>query len=320
MSQHKILVTFLLLCLSPVAAPAAPVRIVSANLCADQLLLQLAAPEHIAAVSHLSHDASLSYFVEEARLHTGTKGGIEEILALKPDLVILGPSAPGHATRQLLQSQGVRVEEITVPTTLSEVEQQIRNVAGWVDEQKKGNALIARMQAQILMTRLQSRELRGEARVAIYRNAGYSDGPGTLADDMIAKAGLRNYTPNAKTKGDSRIPLERLVSDPPDLLVIDAAGNEAPTLGKETLRHPALLAAINGRTLSVPVQLSICGNNLITKVAQAMVEALIEQRATNNFAALPTQKALSSSGLSRGSKAVDSVRVIRLRSSGQARG
>src|SRR5690348_12368289 len=72
-------------------ALAKPQRIVSLDLCTDQLLLELAPRAHIAAVTHLASDASVSAIPEKARGIPITHGAAEEVLAYDPDLILAGP-------------------------------------------------------------------------------------------------------------------------------------------------------------------------------------------------------------------------------------
>ena len=72
-------------------AVAKPKRIVSLDLCTDQLLIDLVPRERIAAVTHLAADASVSAIPEKARGLPITHGGAEDVLARDPDLILAGP-------------------------------------------------------------------------------------------------------------------------------------------------------------------------------------------------------------------------------------
>ena len=89
-------------------ADARPRRIVSINLCTDQLLLDLVPAERIAALSHLATDASVSATPEHAAGLPITHGGAEEVMALDPDLVVtVEYSTP--ASVAMLRRMGKRV-------------------------------------------------------------------------------------------------------------------------------------------------------------------------------------------------------------------
>src|SRR5579859_2649447 len=82
------LATFAALWLAP--GTAAGPRIVSMNLCTDQLLIPLADPEQILGLSRFSRDASQSFAADVARRYPTLSGGAEDVLVLKPDIVVAG--------------------------------------------------------------------------------------------------------------------------------------------------------------------------------------------------------------------------------------
>ncbi len=61
-----LLFLLLLLLPTPVSFAKPPARVVSINLCSDQLLLMLARPEQIASVSRLALEPNSSYMASEA--------------------------------------------------------------------------------------------------------------------------------------------------------------------------------------------------------------------------------------------------------------
>jgi iron complex transport system substrate-binding protein len=63
-------------------------RVMSLNLCADQLVLMLVPPSRIASVSFLSRASEKPLLTAEAAGVKVNYGTLEEVLAQKPDLVI----------------------------------------------------------------------------------------------------------------------------------------------------------------------------------------------------------------------------------------
>ncbi|MFM2128529.1 MAG: hypothetical protein RL477_75, partial [Pseudomonadota bacterium] len=85
--------------LGPCAAARAdkPQRIVSINLCTDQLAMLLVPAERIVSLSFLAADPASSAMAElGARFHLN-HGLAEEILPLDPDIVLAGPHGAGAA-------------------------------------------------------------------------------------------------------------------------------------------------------------------------------------------------------------------------------
>src|SRR6188508_3078471 len=93
-------IVFLLLA-SASAHAEAPRRVVSFNLCADQLVVALADAGQIAALSPYARDAHLSVVAEKAKAFPSIGWSAEGTVALGPDLVLVGPN-DRRETRQML--------------------------------------------------------------------------------------------------------------------------------------------------------------------------------------------------------------------------
>ena len=100
------------------AEPAHPKRIVSLNMCVDAILVELVAHDRIAALSHYARDPQRSTIAEIAQHLPITYETAEEVVALRPDLVLTSRhSAP--ATRNALRRVGIRFELFDVPSTIA---------------------------------------------------------------------------------------------------------------------------------------------------------------------------------------------------------
>ena len=87
-----------------------PQRIVSLNLCTDQLVLELVERPRIAMLSQLATDPLLSWRAAEARGVARFDGSVEAVMGLAPDLVLAGSLAPdGTFTVTLRPTQTLRV-------------------------------------------------------------------------------------------------------------------------------------------------------------------------------------------------------------------
>src|SRR3546814_11682404 len=69
-------------------AEAAPKRVASLNLCTDQLLLLLAAPEQIVSVTHLSHQQAETPLWKRPRNYEENDGSLLSVVVTSPTLVI----------------------------------------------------------------------------------------------------------------------------------------------------------------------------------------------------------------------------------------
>ena len=84
---------------SPAFAAGLP-RIVSMNVCTDQLLLPMADPAQILGLSRFARDGGQSWAAEQARRYPTLSGGAEDVLELKPDIVDAS-SFDKRSTREL---------------------------------------------------------------------------------------------------------------------------------------------------------------------------------------------------------------------------
>src|SRR6202166_3005055 len=115
---------------APALATGQP-RIASMNVCTDQLLITLADPEQILGLSRYSRDAWQSFAADDARRYPILSGGAEDVLVLRPDVVLAG-LFDKRSTRELLKEKGLRLAEFSVPRNLDEVKAQIRQMGDLV--------------------------------------------------------------------------------------------------------------------------------------------------------------------------------------------
>jgi iron complex transport system substrate-binding protein len=112
-------------------APGKPQRIVSLNMCVDELVLRLAEPQNIASVTWLSRDPKNSNVAELGARIPVNHGLAEEIIPLNPDLIIAGIYTARTAVA-MLKRVGIPVLEIGVPKSLDDIRAQIREIAGLI--------------------------------------------------------------------------------------------------------------------------------------------------------------------------------------------
>ena len=266
-----------LLCVMPVGAMAAdalPRHIVSLNLCADQLLIALADRNQIAALTQFSRDPQMSFEAEKAKHYPVIKGSSEEVLALRPDLII---ATPFRRTDTLapLQDRGMKRVDIKDAESISDIYDNIRIVARAIGHPERGEALIRRMNADL--DRLAA-DRPGHGRVAAYyQRRGYLTGTGTLLDEMLTRLGLVNLARKLGRPALSRVSLEEMIAAKPDFLLLESETRQVTDNGTEMLHHPALLRNIApSHRLYLPQAFTVCGGPSYT-VALATLDRMIRQ-------------------------------------------
>ncbi|WP_222183236.1 ABC transporter substrate-binding protein [Geminicoccus harenae] len=251
------LMGLLALLLAPVPTEAGPPRrIVSFNLCSDQLVLLLARRERIASVSYLAADPAMSALADQARgLHLNHRQA-EEILALDPDLVLTS-TFTDRATTALLARLGRRVVALPPVTSLAETRAQILDVADLLGEPARGRAMVAELDAALAAVPPPAPP---RARAVLFQANGWTEGPATLAGDLLRHAGLDNLAVSYGIDAYGRLPLETVLLAAPDLVVSGTMPGNAPSLGQALLDHPALRTALpDRRRVRVPEALWTCG-------------------------------------------------------------
>jgi iron complex transport system substrate-binding protein len=233
-----------------------PKRVVSLNLCVDELLLRLADPRNVASVTWLARDPANSNVADLAAEIPVNHGLAEEIIPLNPDLVIAGIYTARPAVA-LLKRTGTPLAEVGVPKNLAEVRQQIRHIAVLIGEREKGESVVGAMDASLaaLPATPSSRP-----RAIVLNPNGATVGKGTLVDEIMTRAGLTNVAAELAIDNYGQVPLEAVVASGLDVLIVSASRDGPPALATEILRHP-VLSALSDRTRVVvmPGRLWNCG-------------------------------------------------------------
>ncbi len=250
----------------PAKAPAVPQRIVSINLCADQLVLALADRSQISGLTHNATDTEMSGEAAKAHGLPLLSNSAEQILAIEPDLIVGMPASRSAALRAL-PAQSYPLLDLDTANTLDEIYTSIRQTAVAVGHPERGTALIARMQSE-----LAGLPKPGKGRVAAYyQRRGYMTGTGTLIDELMARVGLVNLAGKLGKPPLSQLSLEEMVAAQPDYLIVESATDKVTDQGSEMLHHPALKDIPR---ISVPQAWTVCGSPAYTQAARSMARQI----------------------------------------------
>lgn len=245
-----------------------PKRVVSMNLCTDQLAMMLAAPGQLISVSHLAQDPLVSSMVEEAKAYRENRGQIEQIFLMEPDLVLAG-SYTSLTALSLLKDLGVPVVLVAPVNSLDEAVGQIIQVGQALGREAEAETLAAEFRAGIADLTWHG----PLATAALYYPNGYTAGAATLADDVLKHAGFHNIGAEAGLTGGGVLPLERLVLAQPDV-VVTSTPYPGASRSEELLTHPALaeLRVTAGVATTTDADW-VCGTPHILRALKAMREA-----------------------------------------------
>ncbi|MEL6316195.1 MAG: ABC transporter substrate-binding protein, partial [Pseudomonadota bacterium] len=227
---------------APAAAPAAPTRVVSMNLCTDQLAILIAGEGQLHSVSHLAGRPDASVLAEAAQAFAVNHGRAEEIFMMRPDLIIAGRYTT-RATVGMLQRLGFRVEEFAPAHSFDDIRANIRRMGALLGREARAEALVAEFDQRLAEIDARAADRR-RLRVALYFANNYTSGRGSLSDEALAAAGHDNIAAELGVAGIGALPLESLVMSDPDAVVGRVSPAEAPSLAYENYAHPALRATL----------------------------------------------------------------------------
>ena len=231
----KVITFALALLLGASAVHAAGPRVVSMNLCTDQLVMMLADPDQIVSLSPMATDAHSSALRDTAGQFTQNSGSAEEIYLSKPDVIVAGLYTE-KASVHMLQSLDLRVEIFDPADSFDAVRANIVRLAKVIGHPDRGHAMVADFDARLAA--LQS-GIAQRPRAILYHANGYTSGAQSLSNDILTAAGFENLAVELGLTWGGTVPLERLIMIDPDVVI---TGRPFPghSRGEEILRHPAL--------------------------------------------------------------------------------
>jgi len=251
-------------------APDAPrhgLRLVSLNPCSDAVLAEVADPAQIAALSHYSRDpAASSMDLGLARRLPSTTSSVEELAALRPDLVIADPYLP-VATAAALADLGIPVVRLPIATSVAESREQVRELARLAGQSARGEALVARIDTAL--DRAAQPAGRPPLSAVVWQGGGIVPGDGSLIADILRRTGFRSLSAARGMRQADYLPLELMLVDPPQVIL--AAGNPRAEENR-LLGHPALAALGSTRRVTLKPSLLWCGGPTIVRAAERLAQ------------------------------------------------
>lgn len=265
---HRAFLLAMLALASPTGACAAsPPRLVSMNVCTDQLVLTLADPEQILGLSRFSRDGWQSRAGDLSR-YPVLSGGAEDVLLIKPDLVVAS-AFDKRSTRELLKAKGLRLAELAVPRSLDEARLQIREAGDLIGHPDRAAAEIDRLDAALARAR-QAVSAR-HFRVLPVSRRGWVAGTDSFIGSLLGETGLRSAAGDLGFNFGGFASLEAIVNLRPDFIVVSQAGDHARDDGQAFLLHPALERFYPPeKRIVIPERLTECGGVLLADALDAL--------------------------------------------------
>ena len=256
--------------LVPGAVSAAP-RIISMNICTDQLLLAVADPAQIMGLSRFSRDTRL-WSGAEARRYPILSGGAEDILMLKADIVAAS-AFDKRSTREILKANGQNLVEFPIPRTLADVREQIRQMGDLAGHPGRATAEIARLDAAIAGAK---QAVAGKHfRILPLSRRGWVPGRDSFVGAILAEAGLVSAAGELGIDFGGFVSMEEIIKLKPDFLVVSDAGERAEDDGRAFLLHPALERFYpRSKRIVIPERMTECGGVMLADALNALAVEL----------------------------------------------
>lgn len=230
------------------AAGDAPQKVVSINLCTDQLAMLLAAPGQLHAVSFLARDSRSSAMAEDAMQYPITHGRAEEIYLMQPDLVLAGRYT-ARATVDILQNLGIAVVTFDIANNMMDVRTNLIQMGAVLGQSEKAHEMLRDFDRQLAAFQA---EVTRRPRAALYYSNGFTSGRGSLAHHILTAAGFDNIAIEAGYENGGAMPLEILALTAPEAII---TGQPYPgaSRAEAIMDHPvvhALRRASKGASLT----------------------------------------------------------------------
>jgi iron complex transport system substrate-binding protein len=255
-------------------------RVASSTLCGDQYVLALADPDQIAALSPQATTPWLSLLADKAAAYPRPRPAAETYLNAGVDVLVTN-AWTDHTTAALLERFGVEAVRIPLLNDIDAIAAMTRDVGRALGQPERGEALADRLLARVAAVRA---DAPGRNRLALYlRPGGGTAAKGAFVATLMDIAGLRNQATEAGLSGWTSWNLERIVADPPGLLVTSFFESPHASLGRAFGNHPAFTrraAAID--SIAVPGATWVCGGWILADALDVMAAELADLNARDD--------------------------------------
>ena len=244
----------------------APKRVVSINLCTDQLAMLLAEEGQLLSVSRLALDRNVSPMVDEAQDYVINYAQAEEVFMLQPDLVLAGVFTPPH-TVNMLESLGIPVEIFDITKSIADVRDRVAQMGETLNREDAASAMIADFDARLAALQVEP-AMRPSA--MLYYANGFTSGEGTMANEILELAGFRNAAIEAGYNWGIKMPLEVLALTDPDL-VITTRPYPGGSRAEDIMDHPVVESMRDTRASAVVTSHDwICGTPFVLRATEML--------------------------------------------------
>jgi iron complex transport system substrate-binding protein len=260
-------------------ADGVPRRVASLNLAADEILVDILAPERLVAVTRWADTEGTSNVVGRVppAVFRFQKADMERLMALQPDLVVLSEYHDADFMR-LVERSGIRTHRMTGLSSLAGIRAAILALGSAVGEAAGAQRLVTRYDDVLsqLAKRLQGAR---RPRVLYWANP-HTAGSATAIGALIEGGGGVNVAAELGITGIAPIGAERAFVANPDVVLIGSGWGSADALKA----HPLLsrLGAVQkGRVVEFPTELLVALSHHAAAACWRLASLLHPDRVTS---------------------------------------
>jgi len=201
------------------AEPPKPLRVASINLSADEVLVAILPSERLVAVTRWADAAGTSNVVGRvpSSVHRFAKADLEQLVALRPDLVVVSEYTDADFMKQLERS-GLQVHRMLGLGTLAGVRGAILDLGRAVGEEAAAGRLVAEYDGKLAEL---ARRLAGATKPRVlYWSGNMTAGRGTAIGALIEAAGAANVGREMGITGIAPPGAERAFVTNPDAVLV----------------------------------------------------------------------------------------------------
>ena len=269
----------------------APRRLVLANSNMVDMVTRLVPAERVLALPEQALTWSRLVDVDEGFRAKATFRRVDSelVLQLAPDLVLCSPF---NSALMSEQSAALPLLSLPQPRDLDELHRIVTLLGRVLGVEERSRELLADVDRRVAALRASAPRRAGLGAVSYsnFGGSGWSAGAGTMTDELLRLAGLRNLTAEVGgARGEVRMTFEDLVAYDPDVIVLPArfgeasSGTEAVLRGEPSLAgvaavHKGMLVRLHPRFFSSGSQEIVAGAEVVARAVDRALERRGENR------------------------------------------
>lgn len=243
---------------APKAQPARQaMRIASTNLCTDLLLISLVPVNKIAGVSELSRPAVEQLFPQLLDTIPFHVINAENILEIKPDILITSPWSNPWIPR-IADQINARTITLEPANNFADIKSITRQLGKEVGAAQRAEELIKEMEATLARTAALKDTNTKRPRVIAWNSGDTAPGRGTLTDEIIQISGGYNLVNQGNFGSQTPLTIEEVLNNQPAIILQEMPPKGASARTRAN-NHPALSYHQGTKRISYNATLHACG-------------------------------------------------------------